>query len=95
MTPWAVQIDKYAGYFGPMPHPKNFRVRALGEIAIRCSDMSAMVAFFIAIVALAPNSMDMKDSFKPGKAVLLLQVAIFVFSVMMISKASEFLYFQF
>ncbi|MFK8049117.1 MAG: MBOAT family protein [Halioglobus sp.] len=57
--------------------------------------LSAMMVFFIAFVALAPNSMDMKDRFKPGKAVLLLQVVAFVFSVMMISKASEFLYFQF
>ena len=57
--------------------------------------LSAMIAFFIGFVALAPNSMDLKDRFKPGKAVLLLQVGIFVFSVMMISKASEFLYFQF
>jgi hypothetical protein len=57
--------------------------------------LSAMVIFFIGIVALTPNSMDMKDKFKPGKAVLLLQVIISVFSVMMISKASEFLYFQF
>ena len=57
--------------------------------------LSFMVALFIAIVALAPNSMDMKDSFKPTKRVLLLQAAIFVFSVMMISRASEFLYFQF
>jgi D-alanyl-lipoteichoic acid acyltransferase DltB (MBOAT superfamily) len=57
--------------------------------------LSAMVVFFIGIVALAPNSMDMKDKFKPGKAVLLFQVVIFVISVMMISKASEFLYFQF
>lgn len=57
--------------------------------------LTAMVALFIGIVALAPNSMDLKDRFRPGKAVLLLQVIIFVFSVMMISKASEFLYFQF
>ena len=57
--------------------------------------LSAMVVFFIGVTALAPNSMDMKDRFKPGKAVLLLQAVIFVFSVMMISKASEFLYFQF
>jgi D-alanyl-lipoteichoic acid acyltransferase DltB (MBOAT superfamily) len=56
---------------------------------------SAMVVFFIGIVALAPNSMDLKDRFKPGRAVLVLQAIIFVFSVMMISKASEFLYFQF
>lgn len=57
--------------------------------------LTALVAFFIGVVALAPNSMDLKDRFKPAKAVLLLQVFIFVFSVMMISKASEFLYFQF
>ena len=57
--------------------------------------LSAFVAFFIAIVALAPNSMDLKERFKPGATVLLAQVFIFVFSVMMISKASEFLYFQF
>ncbi len=57
--------------------------------------LSAMVVFFIGIVALAPNSMDLKDRFKPGRAVLVLQAIIFVFSVMMISKASEFLYFQF
>jgi alginate O-acetyltransferase complex protein AlgI len=57
--------------------------------------LTIMVLFFIGIVSLAPNSMDLKDRFKPGKAVLLLQVIIFVFSVMMISKASEFLYFQF
>ncbi len=57
--------------------------------------LSAMVAFYIGVVALAPNSMDLKDSFKPGKAVLVTQALIFIFSVMMISKASEFLYFQF
>jgi alginate O-acetyltransferase complex protein AlgI len=57
--------------------------------------LTGMVVFFIGIVALAPNSMDLKDRFKPTKGVLLLQSAIFVFSVMMISKASEFLYFQF
>lgn len=57
--------------------------------------LTSMVALFIGIVALAPNSMDLKDRFRPGKAILLLQAIIFVFSVMMISKASEFLYFQF
>ena len=57
--------------------------------------LSFIAVLFIGIVALAPNSMDLKDRFKPGKAVLLLQVVIFIFSVMMISKASEFLYFQF
>ena len=57
--------------------------------------LSAMIVFFIGVVTLAPNSMDLKDRFKPAKAVLLIQVVIFVFSVMMISKASEFLYFQF
>jgi hypothetical protein len=57
--------------------------------------LTLAVLFFIGIVALAPNSMDLKDRFKPGKSVLLLQVVIFVISVMMISKASEFLYFQF
>ncbi|MEH6592408.1 MAG: MBOAT family O-acyltransferase [Halioglobus sp.] len=57
--------------------------------------LTTMVVFFIGIVALAPNSMDLKDRFKPGKVVVTLQAVIFVFSVMMISKASEFLYFQF
>lgn len=57
--------------------------------------LTAFVAAYIAIVALLPNSMDMKERFKPSAPVLVLQVAIFVFAVMMISKASEFLYFQF
>lgn len=57
--------------------------------------LSAMVAAFIAIVALVPNSMDLKDRFRPNAVTLVLQAFIFVFSVMMISKASEFLYFQF
>ncbi|KIC45376.1 glyoxalase [Ruegeria sp. ANG-S4] len=41
-----------------MPHPKNFRVRALGEIAIRCSDMSAMVAFYEDVIGLERLSGD-------------------------------------
>ena len=57
--------------------------------------LTGMVLLFIGICALAPNSMDLKERFKPGKWTLVLQVCIFVFSVMMISKASEFLYFQF
>ena len=57
--------------------------------------LSGLVVLFIGIVALVPNSMDLMDRFKPGKAVLVLQASVFVFSVMMISKASEFLYFQF
>lgn len=57
--------------------------------------LTAFITAFIAIVALTPNSMDLKDRFKPTTAVVLLQAAVFVFSVMMISRASEFLYFQF
>lgn len=57
--------------------------------------LTAMALLFIAIVALAPNSMDLKERFRPSRALVVLQAAVFVFSVMMISKASEFLYFQF
>ncbi|AHM04666.1 hypothetical protein roselon_02331 [Roseibacterium elongatum DSM 19469] len=33
---------------------RNFKVRALGEIAIRCRDMPAMVAFYRDVVGLEP-----------------------------------------
>ncbi|MEE9589730.1 MAG: VOC family protein [Hyphomicrobiaceae bacterium] len=35
-----------------MPESRGFRVRALGEIAIRCADLEAMTAFYRDIVGL-------------------------------------------
>lgn len=37
-----------------MPHARNFQVRALGEIAIRCRDQTAMVAFYRDVIGLEP-----------------------------------------
>lgn len=35
-----------------MTHDRNFRPRALGEIAIRCADMAAMVSFYEDVIGL-------------------------------------------
>jgi alginate O-acetyltransferase complex protein AlgI len=57
--------------------------------------MSAVVALFIAIVYLAPNSMEYRDRFTPDKRTLIAQVFMFVTSIMFMSQVSEFVYFQF
>ncbi len=37
-----------------MPYARNFQVRALGEIAIRCIDQPAMIAFYRDVIGLEP-----------------------------------------
>lgn len=41
---------------------RNFKVRALGEIAIRCADMEAMVAFYRDIIGLEVLTGGHRDS---------------------------------
>ncbi len=57
--------------------------------------MTGTVLAFIGIVTLAPNSMELKDRFRPSKGTLLAQVFMFIASILLISKASQFIYFQF
>ena len=57
--------------------------------------MTGMVVLFVGVMYFCPNSMELRDRFKPGKVVLIAQVFMFIASVLMITKASEFLYFQF
>jgi alginate O-acetyltransferase complex protein AlgI len=57
--------------------------------------MSAFVVIFIGIVYLAPNSNEFKERFKLDTGTLIAQVIMFVTSVLLISKSSQFIYFQF
>jgi D-alanyl-lipoteichoic acid acyltransferase DltB (MBOAT superfamily) len=57
--------------------------------------VGGLVALFIAIVYFCPNSMELKDRFRVGWRPLLVQVVLFCCAVMMITQASEFIYFQF
>ncbi len=57
--------------------------------------LSAGVACALAAAKLAPNCAELRERFRPTPALALAQALIFLFSLTLISRASEFLYFQF
>ena len=54
-----------------------------------------MMFFAFILVLFFKNSMEKRDSFKPNIVFLVLNLVIFMYSLMMFNKVSEFLYFNF